>query len=56
METGYKVIDAMTVKPITADPEMMLRDVAKLMRDKGIGSLLFTFLLSMRISLPVSLL
>jgi CBS domain-containing protein len=40
METGYKVIDAMTVRPITADPEMMLRDVAKLMRDKGIGSLL----------------
>jgi CBS domain-containing protein len=40
METGYKVADCMTIKPITITKDMLLVDCAKLMRDKHVGSLL----------------
>lgn len=40
MQTGYKVIDAMTRKPYTAPPGTTLRALAVLMREKGVGSML----------------
>jgi len=40
MQTGYKVIDVMTTKPITAGKEMPLVDAAKLMEDTNVNSLL----------------
>jgi CBS domain-containing protein len=40
MNTGYKVLDAMTTRPITARPDATLRAVAALMRDKKIGSVM----------------
>lgn len=40
METGYKVADAMTAKPITAASSDSLRSIAELMRQHRVGSLL----------------
>lgn len=40
METGYKVIDVMTRKPVTMSPKASLRDVAQQMRDERVGSML----------------
>lgn len=39
METGYKVCDAMTEKPITVKPSSSLKDCAKLMARQKVGSL-----------------
>jgi len=39
MRTGYKVCDVMTRKPIAVTPEMTVRDAAKLMKEKDVGSL-----------------
>ena len=40
MKTGYKVSDAMTKSPITVEPNTSLRDCAKQMEKKHVGSLL----------------
>ncbi len=40
MRTGYKVIDAMTTRPITAAAEDSLHAVARLMKEKKVGSVL----------------
>ncbi|RME31174.1 CBS domain-containing protein [Candidatus Woesearchaeota archaeon] len=40
MQTGYKVIDVMTRKPVTAAPTASLRELAQKMRDERVGSLL----------------
>ncbi len=40
METGIKVIDAMTKKPVTVSPDTNLEEIAKLMEDNNIGSVL----------------
>jgi signal-transduction protein with cAMP-binding, CBS, and nucleotidyltransferase domain len=40
METGYKVADCMTIKPITVSKDTSLVDCSKMMRDKHVGSLL----------------
>jgi CBS domain-containing protein len=40
METGVKVIDAMTKAPIVVDPKESIIVCAKLMLEKGVGSLL----------------
>lgn len=40
MQTGYKVIDVMTRRPITAGPSDTVRQIAQLMRDKNVGSIL----------------
>lgn len=42
MQTGYKVLDVMTNKPVVAHKEMMLRDAAKLMADNNVNSLLIS--------------
>ncbi len=40
MKTGYKVLDAMTTKPIVAEELMSIQECACLMKKHGIGSLL----------------
>lgn len=40
MQTGYKVMDVMTNKPITASKEMSLKDAAKVMEDNNVNSIL----------------
>ncbi len=40
METGYKVCDAMTKKPITISPDMTIQECAKIMAEKHVGMLL----------------
>lgn len=40
MQTGYKVIDVMTNKPVTCSKEMLLKDAAQLMGDINVNSLL----------------
>jgi signal-transduction protein with cAMP-binding, CBS, and nucleotidyltransferase domain len=40
MQTGYKVIDVMTNKPVTAGKNMLLTDAAKQMTEMNINSLL----------------
>jgi signal-transduction protein with cAMP-binding, CBS, and nucleotidyltransferase domain len=40
METGIKVMDAMTVNPVVTNKEMGLRECAKLMLKKGVGSVI----------------
>jgi signal-transduction protein with cAMP-binding, CBS, and nucleotidyltransferase domain len=42
MQTGYKVMDVMTNKPIVANKELALKDAAKLMSDSNVHSLLIT--------------
>lgn len=42
MQTGYKVLDVMTNKPVVAEKEMMLKDAAKLMADNNVNSLLIS--------------
>lgn len=39
MKTGYKVIDAMTKKPIDVNPETTLQECSKLMANNHVGSL-----------------
>jgi len=40
METGFKVLDAMTKMPITATSNISITDAARLMVKHGVGSLL----------------
>jgi signal-transduction protein with cAMP-binding, CBS, and nucleotidyltransferase domain len=40
METGYKVLDAMTKMPVTISPKKTVDDCAKLMHKHDVGSLL----------------
>ncbi len=40
METGYKVVDVMTRRPVTMEPTASLRAVAQRMRDERVGSML----------------
>jgi len=40
MRTGYKVSDAMTIKPVKISKNLDLKECAKLMREKHVGSLL----------------
>ncbi len=40
MKTGYKVVDAMTTRPIVAEEFMSIQECACLMKKHGIGSLL----------------
>ena len=40
MQTGYKVLDVMTNKPIIASKEMSLVEAAKLMDEENVNSLL----------------
>jgi CBS domain-containing protein len=40
VDTGLRVIDAMTIKPVVATPDMTLRDVAELMDKYMVGSVL----------------
>ncbi len=40
MRTGYKVIDAMTTRPITAAADDTLYAIAQLMKEKKVGSVL----------------
>lgn len=42
MRSGYTVADAMTVKPITAPAGTSVHDIAVLMREKRVGSMLLT--------------
>lgn len=39
LKTGYKVCDAMTRKPIAVTPETTVKEAAKLMQEKDVGSL-----------------
>ncbi len=38
-KTGYKVCDAMTRKPVAVTPETTIKDAARLMQEKDVGSL-----------------
>jgi len=40
MKTGYKVIDAMTKKPIEVAPDITLQECSKLMSNNHVGSLI----------------
>jgi len=40
MQTGYKVMDIMTNKPVTASKDMVLKDAAALMEKENVNSLL----------------
>ena len=40
MQTGYKVIDIMTNKPVIASRDMSLKDAAQLMHKENINSLI----------------
>lgn len=40
MKTGYKVVDAMTTRPVVAEEFMSIQECACLMKKHGIGSLL----------------
>ena len=40
MDSGLRVLDAMTVKPVVATPQTSIRDVAALMDRFGVGSVL----------------
>ncbi|MEK6964358.1 MAG: CBS domain-containing protein [Nanoarchaeota archaeon] len=40
MKTGYKVVDAMTTRPVIAEEFMSIQECACLMKKHGIGSLL----------------
>jgi len=40
MQTGYKIMDIMTNKPIVANKELSLKDAASLMEDTNVNSLL----------------
>lgn len=40
METGCKVLDVMTNKPVTVSPDASVMDAATTMKEKGVGSLL----------------
>jgi CBS domain-containing protein len=40
VDSGLRVLDAMTIKPVVAHPEMTIRDVAALMDKHQIGSVL----------------
>lgn len=40
MDSGLRVLDAMTVRPVAAHPNMSIRDVAALMERYNIGSVL----------------
>ncbi|MBW2980837.1 CBS domain-containing protein [Candidatus Woesearchaeota archaeon] len=40
MKTGYKVLDAMTTKPVTALPDTMLQECAKIMAKEHVGALI----------------
>lgn len=42
MQTGYKVIDVMTNKPIVANKDLSLKDAAQIMTDNNVNSLLIT--------------
>ena len=39
METGYRVCDVMTRKPIAVSPQTSVRDCARIMRDNNVSSL-----------------
>ena len=38
MKSGYKVIDAMTTKPITVSSDISLKECASIMEEKHIGA------------------
>jgi len=40
MKTGYKVCDAMTVKPITISPDITIQECAKIMNENHIGAVI----------------
>ncbi|MBI4448143.1 CBS domain-containing protein [Candidatus Woesearchaeota archaeon] len=40
MKTGIKVLDAMTMKPVTVRPDMTVQECAKLMMKEKVGSVL----------------
>jgi CBS domain-containing protein len=40
MKTGYRVLDVMTNKPVTASKDMILQDAARLMEENNVNSLL----------------
>ena len=40
METGYKAIDIMTNKPVTAKPSITVKECADLMTEHGVGSII----------------
>jgi signal-transduction protein with cAMP-binding, CBS, and nucleotidyltransferase domain len=40
MKTGYKVCDAMTANPIKVGPNTSIKDCAKIMADRKVGSLI----------------
>jgi len=40
MKTGYMVFDMMTNHPVTSNPEESVKDSAKIMKEKGVGSVL----------------
>lgn len=40
MKTGYKVLDAMTTKPISVSPDISLQECAKVMDDKHVSTLI----------------
>ena len=40
MQTGYKVMDVMTNKPVVANKELLLKEAAKIMEDTNVNSLL----------------
>ena len=40
MKIGYKVCDAMTMKPIVVEPDTSIKECAKIMADNKVGSLI----------------
>lgn len=40
METGFKVCDAMTMKPITVSPDLSIQECAKIMNEYHIGAVI----------------